>query len=112
MACFTFEVFRQGEPPAFSCVLTLSGDQRIWRQAEALALTLEDGDNSYIRVKNANGETVMRVGVATAIISIDECPCATCPLKRKLELRASGDGRLEVDLANVSPCETPDGGSC
>jgi len=85
MAAFTFEIIRQGEAPVIADVLELPDEQALWCQVEALALRITNGDGASIRVKNHQGETVIRTGVATALASIEKCSCTICPLKKGLE---------------------------
>ena len=98
---FTFEIVLLGEAPVIADVLRLSderaiwcraeawlSDERaIWCRAEALALRIQNRDSAFIRVKNSEGETVVRTGVTTALASIEKCSCVACPLKRELERR-------------------------
>jgi hypothetical protein len=57
--------------------------------AEALALRIQNRDSAFIRVKNSEGETIVRAGVTTALASIERCSCAACPVKREWERRVS-----------------------
>ena len=84
MSEFTFEIVRKGDPLVFAHVLTLSDERTIWCQVEALALRIQNFDSVFIRVKNSEGEIVVRTGVATALASVENCSCADCPLKREL----------------------------
>lgn len=109
MSWFTFEIFRAGEAPAASYVRKLSDNQEIWPQVETIALLIKDNGKSLIRVKNPAGETVIRTGVATALTSIEECSCITCPLKRELERKVLGVGHTTALLAGDRlPCERRD----
>lgn len=112
MSCFTFEIFRCDEAfvipeaPVVSYVRMLSDDQEIWPQVETIALLIDDNGKSLIRVKNPAGETVIRAGVATALTSIKECSCATCPLKREAERKAmSGNYAVALRAGERFPCE-------
>jgi len=103
MSVFTFEIVRHDEAPVIADVLRLpdervmwcraeawlSKERAIWCRAEALALRIEKRDSAFIRVKNSEGETIVRAGVTTALASIEKCSCVACPLKRELERRVS-----------------------
>src|SRR5271166_282791 len=81
MPVFTYEIVRHGEAPAIADVLRLpdervmwsraeawlSDERAIWCRAESLALRIENTDSSFVRVKNSEGATVVRTGVATAL---------------------------------------------
>jgi hypothetical protein len=86
---FTFQIIQQGETPVVAKVLTLSDERAIWCHVEALALQIKSGDSAFILVKNHQGQTVIRTGVATALTSIEACSCETCPLKKVLVPRSS-----------------------
>jgi hypothetical protein len=89
MSEFRFEIIRQGDASVIARVLRLSDERTIWCQVEALALRIQNMGCAFIRVTNSEGETVVQAGVATAVASIEKCPCSACPLKIKLERRAS-----------------------
>ena len=89
MSEFRFEIVRQGDTSVIAHVLRLTDERAIWCQVEALALRIQNSGCAYIRVKNSEGEIVVRVGVATAVASIEKCPYLVCPLKRELERRVS-----------------------
>jgi hypothetical protein len=89
MSEFRFEIVRQGDTSVMAHVLRLSDERPIWCQVEALALRIQNSGCAYIRVKNSEGEIVVRAGVATAVVSIEKCPYLVCPLKRELERRVS-----------------------
>jgi hypothetical protein len=108
MSEFVFEIVRQGEASIVAHVLRLSGARAVWCQVEALALRVQNRDCAFIRVKNREGETVIRAGVMTALASIEKCSRVSCLLKRELmrqrlptvrpaaadlRLRARGDRR-------------------
>jgi hypothetical protein len=95
MPGFTLEIIWQGKSSVLTRVLRLSDERTIWCQVEALALRIQNTSCAFIRVKNSEGETVVRTGVDTAVASIEKCPCLACPLKRKLEQRISAK-RLTV----------------
>jgi hypothetical protein len=105
MSAFTFEIVREGEASIVAEVLTLSDDKAIWCYLEALALRFQHSDGAFIRVKNSEGETVVRAGVTTALASIEMCPCKSCLLKRELKRRAStgNHAATHFDL-HFSPC--------
>jgi hypothetical protein len=113
MPAFTFEIVRQGERVEVAKVVTLADDRAIWCHVEAMALRIKNGDGAFIRVKNHKGETVVRTGVAIAIASIATCQHTMCPLKKRLEGRALGDGNIEIELpAHFVPCEGRDPCTC
>jgi hypothetical protein len=85
MTTLVFEVLEQGMPAAPAKVLTLPDGRAIWAHIEALALHMVGREGAIIRVKNANDETIARVGVATALVSIERCPCDDCPIKKALK---------------------------
>jgi len=89
MSVFTFEIVRHGEAPVIANVLRLSDERAIWCHAEALALRIQNRDSAFIRVKNSEGEIIVRAGVTTALASIEKCSCAACPVKREWERRVS-----------------------
>jgi hypothetical protein len=105
MSAFTFEIVRNGETPVIADVLTLSEERAIWCHVEALALRIENPDGASIRVKNGEGETVIRAGVSTALASIEKCSCTTCSLKKGLERRFSSGSRVAIELpVDFVPC--------
>jgi hypothetical protein len=89
MSDFRLEIVRRGDASAIAHILRLSDERTLWRQVEALALRIQNTSCAFIRVKNSEGETVVRTGVDTAVASIEKCPCLACPLKRELEQRIS-----------------------
>jgi len=113
MSAFTFEILRDGEPPAIADVLTLAQVRAVWCHVEALALRIEDPDGTSIRVKNGKGETVVRAGVSTALASIEKCSCTSCPLKTGFEARFSSGSRVAIELPlPFVPCGRRGGCSC
>jgi|APFre7841882630_1041343.scaffolds.fasta_scaffold37727_1 hypothetical protein len=106
---FSFEIVEQGHARRPAKVLTLPNGRAIWGYVEALALRILDRDGAYIRVKNPNGETVVRAGVSIALGSIESCPCVDCPLKRELRHAIStghhsafdDDLQIECELSGV-----------
>jgi hypothetical protein len=114
MSLFTLEIVRSGETPAVVDVVTLPDGRVSWRQVEALALLIEDPDETFIRVKNDEGKTVIHAGVRTTLASIHQCPCTSCPLKKALAKRSLAQGGpvsqlrsglLLFDDTAVYPCE-------
>ncbi len=99
---FSFEVVRRGEASAVVHVLQLPDGRAIWRRVEALALGVDGGASAFIRVRNSQGATVVRAGVATAIASIEKCSRIDCPLKRELQHRCS-NGRKNGGLSGQRP---------
>jgi len=89
MSEFSFEIVRQRDTSVIAHVLRLTDERAIWCQVEALALRIQTSGCAYIRVKNSEGEIVVRAGVATAVASIERCPYLVCPLKRELARRVS-----------------------
>jgi len=105
MKAFTFEIVRQGERPVIAMVMTLADDRAIWCQVEALALQLKNGDGALIRVRNPEGEIVVRTGVVTALASIEKCSCTRCPLKKGHKELSSDRNRPRIRLpAHFVPC--------
>ncbi|ARN79826.1 hypothetical protein [Methylocystis bryophila] len=114
MPAFTLEIVRSGETPAVVDVVTLYNVQASWPQVEALALLIDRPEDTFIRVKNDKGNTVIRAGVRTILASIHHCPCTQCPLKRVSAKRSAAKGAssrgLQSDLRLVDktalyPCE-------
>jgi hypothetical protein len=101
MSTLTFEIVYHNEAPVIADVLTLPdkpamscwiegwpcNERAVWSRVEALALRTENRDNTFIRVKNSEGATVVRTGIATALASIEMCSCLTCPIKMQFERR-------------------------
>lgn len=86
---YTFEIFEQGKVFATE-VVELPNERDLWKAVEAFALEMAGMEGAFIRVYDWCGETVVRVGVSTALASIDSCP-ADCPLRSELRhLRATG----------------------
>lgn len=83
MAAFTFEIVRPGKRRKAARVMALPDDRAVWCHVEAFALRIKNRDGAFIRVKNSDGQVVVRAGVATAVASIEECSCTSCPLKRE-----------------------------
>lgn len=115
MSAFTLEIVRSGETPAVVDVVTLFNGQASWPQVEALALLIDRPEDTFIRVKNDQGKTVIRAGVRTILASILHCPCTQCPLKRVSAKRSAGEGgssrglqsdHCRFDKTAVYPCET------
>jgi hypothetical protein len=112
MSVFTFEIVRNGETAAIADVLTLSGERAVWRQVEAPALRIKNPDGASIRVKDSNGETVVRTGIRTALASIEKCLFTNCPLKKGIEGRFSSGGRVAIELpVHFVPCREQAGRS-
>ena len=105
MSAFTLEIVQRGETPAVADVVTLPDGRVIWRQVEALALLIESPEDTFIQVKNEKGETVIRAGVKTALASIRQCSCMSCPLKRALAKRSAAEAGLVSDKLAFYPCE-------
>jgi hypothetical protein len=114
MSAFTLEIVQRGERPVVVDVVTLPGGRVSWRQVEALALLIEDPDETFIRVKNDEGKTVIHAGVRTTLASIHQCPCTSCPLKKALAKRSLAEGGrisqlrsgpLLLEDTAVYPCE-------
>lgn len=87
MRSFTFEVIRDGRAPEVLDVRNLCDDDSAWCHVEALALRINDDKGAFIRVRNSEGGTIIRTGVATALASIEKCRCADCPVKEMLLCR-------------------------
>jgi hypothetical protein len=102
---FRFEVFELGEAEPAE-ILTLPHRQAVWGYVEALALRLRDRNGAIIRVRNRQGELIVRAGVSTALASIQSCRCEDCPLKKELRHLGASHRRitheLHVDCALMS----------
>ncbi len=85
MPLFTFEITRHGETSVVTDILSLSDDKGIWCHVEVLALRFKNRTGAFIRVKNSEGEIIIRAGIDTALASIEKCPCVICPLKNSLD---------------------------
>ena len=116
MSAFTLEIVQRGEKPVVVDVVTLPDGRVSWRQVEALALLIEDPDETFIRVKNDEGKTVIHAGVRTTLASIHHCPCTSCPLKKALAKRSLAEGGpkswwrsgpLLFEDTTVYPCDMP-----
>jgi len=88
MPQLTFEIIRQGETPFVADVLSMPDYKTAWCHVEILALRIKDGAGAHIRVRNSEGEIIIRTGVATALVSIEKCCYLSCPLKAGLGSRA------------------------
>jgi hypothetical protein len=75
LSMFTFEIDRDGKAPIVADVLRLPDEQAIWCFLDALALRIQDEDGAFIQVRNADGEIVVRIGVRTALASIEKRSC-------------------------------------
>lgn len=71
----------------------------IWLHVEALALRAGESPGAFIRVRDERGQVVVRAGVATALVAIEQCPCG-CELKEILR------GGKKFDGLPLSPCKT------
>jgi hypothetical protein len=97
---YIFEIFEQGKVAARQ-VAKLPDERALWSGVELFALRMAGMEGAFIRVKNSLGETIVRVGVSTALASIDSCP-VDCPLKSELRhLRATG--KHSVCEPNLQP---------
>jgi hypothetical protein len=95
---YIFEIFEPGKVFA-SHVVRLSNEQALWSAVEAFALQMAGMEGAFIRVYNSLGETVVRVGVSTALATIENCP-ADCPIKSELRhYRAQPVGTAFLSLA-------------
>ncbi len=81
---FTFEIVDDGQVKGPHKVLHLPNERAIWGCVEALALQMLGNNGAFIRVKNSQGETIVRAGVRTALTSIKGCQCLDCALKKEL----------------------------
>ncbi len=81
---FTFEIIEHGHSQGRPKVLSLPNERAVWGCVEALALEIRGRVGAIIRVKNSQGETIVRAGVRTALTSIEGCSCLDCPLKGEL----------------------------
>jgi hypothetical protein len=99
MTAFTFEYFRKGEAPILREKIEISNPAAIWLHVEALALRAGESPGAFIRVRDERGQVVVRAGVATALVAIEQCPCG-CELKEILR------GGKKFDGLPLSPCKT------
>lgn len=105
MTVFTFEYSLHGDAPIVHETVDVDNDAEIWCHVEALALRVGERPGAFIRVKDENGQAVVRTGVATALASIEQCACAHCALKEV----ARGDPPA-LAAFRLSSCRG--GGSC
>jgi hypothetical protein len=80
MPVFSFEVAQEGKPPFIVQDQSLDDIAATWCQVEALAVTAKDLPGASIRVRNAEGCTIIFTGVATALATIEKCRRPDCPL--------------------------------
>ena len=104
MAAFTFELLRGGTR-GFAETIEVPTETAVWCHVEALALRMGGSPGAVIRVSDDRGEAVVRTGVATALASIEQCPCDSCVVKE-----AARDGKIFDGALQLSPCRTA--GSC
>jgi hypothetical protein len=89
-------------------LLTPRSDQRQRRlccHVEALALRIKEGEGAFIRVKDNNGQTVIRAGVTTAVASIAKCSYGACPLKELKRRGSFGNREVAEPGGHLPPCE-------
>ncbi|GLI95477.1 hypothetical protein LMG27198_44690 [Methylocystis echinoides] len=79
-----FELLRSDGAPVVYFPASLPLYRRLWCQVEVMALYLQDGPLTRIRVKGADEEMLLQTGVATALASIQACEFSACPLKSRL----------------------------
>jgi hypothetical protein len=96
MTDYVFEIIERGKIRPETKVLTIANQRYLWGSVEALALSMAGWQGAFIRVKNLQGDTLVRAGISTALASIESCP-AECPLKREQKhFLASGRHSLPV----------------
>ncbi|QGM96926.1 hypothetical protein [Methylocystis parvus] len=105
MASFTFEYSRRGDAPLIAERIDVPNGAAIWCYVEVLALRVGESPGAFIRVTNEGGQAVVRTGVATALASIEQCPCGSCAVKE-----AARGGRIFNGDFQLSPCRSL--GSC
>lgn len=77
-----FEIARRDGPRVLVRELSLPDYRGAWCHAEALAREHKDSLDSYILVKDENGDVIIRTGIVAALRSIQKCRRTNCPLKR------------------------------
>jgi hypothetical protein len=99
MPKYTFEIIERGEVKSTPTVLALPNDRALWSCVEALALRAAGLQGASIRVRNSQGDVIIRAGISTALASIEGCK-AECPLKNELKhFIACGQHRVPtIDL--------------
>jgi hypothetical protein len=70
-----------------------------------MALYLQDGPLTRIRVKDADEEMLLQTGVATAIASIQACEFSACPLKSRVKAPFESFQGLKQSESDCFPCE-------
>jgi hypothetical protein len=100
-----FELFRSDGAPGVYFPTSLPLDRRIWCQVEIMALYLQAGPLTRIRVKGADEEMLLQTGVATALASIQACEFSACPLKSRLTAPVENLQGLKQLASDRFPCE-------
>jgi hypothetical protein len=80
MPVFSFEIAQEGKRPFLEQDQSLADIAAVWCQVEALAVMAKDFSGASIRVRNAEGCTLIFTGVATALATIEKCRRPDCPL--------------------------------
>ncbi len=97
MPVYEFEITEVGRVKTSRRFLMRPDRGAIWGRVEALALRVRGRNDAAIRVKNSSGAILARVGVATALASIEGCSVADCPLKRELVTAAPASYHVDIE---------------
>lgn len=100
-----FELLRSDGAPVVYFPASLPLYRRIWCQVEIIALYLQDGPLTRMRVKGADEEMLLQTGVATALASIQACEFSVCPLKARLTAPVESLQGLKQLASEWLPCE-------
>jgi hypothetical protein len=100
-----FELLRSDGAPVVYFPASLPVYRRIWCQVEIMALYLQDGPLTRIRVKGADEEMLLQTGVATALASIQACEFSACPLKSRLTTPSESLQGFNQLASDCFPCE-------
>jgi hypothetical protein len=100
-----FELLRSDGAPVVYFPASLPVYRRIWCQVEIMALYLQDGPLTRIRVKGADEEMLLQTGVVTALASIQACEFSACPLKSRLTASVESPQGFKQLTSDCFPCE-------
>jgi hypothetical protein len=100
-----FELLRSDGAPVVYFPASLPLYRRIWCQVEIMALYLQDGPLTRIRVKGADEEMLLQTGVATALVSIQACEFSACSLKSRLTAPIESRQGFKQLASDCFPCE-------
>lgn len=100
-----FELLRSDGGPVVYFPAASPLYRRIWCQVEIMALYLQHGPLTRIRVRGADEEMLLQTGVATALASIQACEFSECRLKSRLTASFENLQGLRQLGAAYFPCE-------